>query len=200
MSITVFAAPEALNVPKMSPDAYLEMERKGVRELNGKYELFNQALRFMSDESEVHITIAGNIPAILNHHIWQNNFQFHVFQSEMSIISKSNYFYPDVVFVKEKTIYIDKQKDVLVNPTILFEVLSDSTESFDRGDKFESYKQIESLKEYILVDQYERHIEHFYKNNEGEWITGKVYKSGELPLKSIPYSLPLKQIYHGMVF
>ena len=86
----------------------------------------------------------------------------------------------------------------MLNPTILFEVLSDGTEKFDRGDKFESYKKIESLKEYVLVSQYERKLEHFYKNKQGHWINGKTTTTGELSLLSIPLSLPLLQIYHNM--
>jgi Uma2 family endonuclease len=203
MSATLFAAPEALNGHKMTSEAYLARERQGIREFEGKYELFNQTLLFMAGASEAHNDIAGNISAIFKFYIWQNDLKSRVFQSDMKVVSfldYKDYFYPDIVFIEGKTIYDDDQKDVLINPTILFEVLSDSTGNFDRGDKFESYKQIESLKEYILVSQYERRVEHFYKNAKGEWITGKVYKQGALPLLSIPYGLPLKQIYHGMSF
>lgn len=203
MSTTLFAAPEALNGHKMDAKTYLERERAGIREFEGKYELFNQTLIFMAGASEAHNNIAGNILTILNNYIWLHEVNYHAFQSDMRVVSfldYKDYFYPDVVFINEKTRYDSKQKDVLINPTILFEVMSDSTGNFDRTDKFESYKQIESLKEYILVSQYERRVEHFYKNETGEWITGKVYKNGELPLKSISYSLPLKRIYHGIAF
>ena len=200
MSKTVFTEPNARNFQKMTPENYLKMERKGVRESDGKYELLNQTLLYVANVSEHHICIAGNILTILKNVIWQNDLKSHVFQSEMRVGSTSNFFYPDVVFVKEKTIYTDEKKDVLINPTLLIEVLSDETESFDRTDKFESYKQIESLQEYILVSQYERYVEHRYRNSDGEWIKIKVYKNGVLPLLSIPYSLPLKQIYDGMPF
>ncbi len=203
MSTTLFAAPEALNGHKMDAKTYLERERAGIREFEGKYELFNQTLIFMAGASEAHNKIAGHILTILNNYIWQNDLNATASQSDMKVVSfldYKDYLYPDVVFIKGNTRYDDDQKDVLVNPTILFEVLSDSTEEFDRTDKFQSYKQIKSLKEYILVSQYDRSVEHFYKDETGEWITGKVYTNGELPLKSIPYSLPLKRIYHGMAF
>lgn len=203
MSTTLFAAPEALNGHKMTPETYLKRERKGIREFEGKYELFNQTLIFMAGASEAHNDIAGNISAIFKFHIWQNEQPYRVFQSDMKVVSfldYKDYFYPDVVFIAGKTRYDNNEKDVLVNPTILFEVLSDSTENFDRTDKFESYKKIESLKEYILVSQYERCVEHFYKNAQGEWVKGKIYKNGELPLISIPLKLRLKQIYHNMSF
>lgn len=204
MTTTIsYAAPEALHGHKMDAKTYLERERTGIREFERKYELFNQTLIFMAAASEAHNDIAANIVAILKMYIWQNDVPYRVFQSDMKVVSfldYKDYFYPDVVFINEKTRYNDKQKDVLVNPTILFEVMSDSTGEFDRTGKFESYKQIKSLQEYILVSQYERCVEHFYKNDVGEWITGKVYITGELPLKSMPYSLPLKRMYHGMAF
>jgi Uma2 family endonuclease len=203
MSATVFAAPEALNGHKMTPEAYLAREREGIREFEGKYELFNQTLLFMAGASEAHNKIAGHILTILNNHIWQNDLDASASQSDMRVVSfleYKNYFYPDIVFVDGKNKFDDNKKDVLINPTLLIEVLSDETESFDRTDKFESYKKIASLKEYILVSQYQRRLEHFYRNSQGEWVTGKIYKSGELPLKSIPYSLPLKFIYHRMSF
>jgi Uma2 family endonuclease len=200
---TSYAVPEARHGHKMDAKTYLERERTGVREFEGKYELFNQRLIFMAGASEAHNDIATNIAAIFKMYIWQNDDPYRVFQSDMKVVSfldYKDYFYPDVVFINEKTHYSDQQKDVLVNPTVLFEVMSDSTGDFDRTDKFESYKQIESLQEYILVSQYERCVEHFYKNDVGKWITGKVYTTGDLLLKSIPYSLPLKRIYHGMAF
>jgi Uma2 family endonuclease len=203
MSATVLAAPEALNGHKMTPEAYLARERAGIREFEGKYELFNQTLLFMASASEAHNDIAGNIFAIFKMYIWQNEKPYRVFQSDMRVVSfldYKDYFYPDVVFVTEKTRYDDDQKDVLINPTVIFEVLSDSTRNFDKTDKFESYKQIESLQEYIMVSQYERHIEHFFRNSNGEWTKAKVYKNGVLPLISVPYGLSLKQIYDGMPF
>lgn len=203
MSTTLLAAPEALHGHKMDAKTYLERERAGIREFEGKYELFNQTLIFMAGASEAHNDIASNIVGIFKMLIWQNEDPYRVFQSDMKVVSLldyKDYFYPDVVFINEKRRYDSRQKDVLVNPTILFEVMSDSTGDFDRTDKFESYKQIQSLKEYILVSQYERRVEHFYKNEMGKWITGKVYTSGELPLKSIAYNLPLKRIYHDMAF
>lgn len=197
------APPNAQNHNKMTPKAYLEMERKGIREFDGKYELFNQTLIFMAGASEAHNKIAGHILTILNNLIWQHDLDASASQSDMRVVSfvkHKNYFYPDIVFVNGQNKFDDRRKDVLVNPTLLVEVLSDETEGFDRNGKYESYKKIESLKEYILVSQYERHVEHFYKNDVGEWITGEVMSSGELSLRSIPFSLPLNRVYYKMPF
>jgi Uma2 family endonuclease len=203
MTSTLSAKHDALNGVKMTADAYLKRERKSIREFEGKYELFNQTLKFKAGASEAHNDITGNLSALLKFYIWQNNMLSRVFQSDMKVtrfLDYKDFFYPDVVFIEGKTDYADEQKDVLVNPTVIFEVLSDGTMRFDRSEKFESYKKIESLKEYVLVHQYERKVEHFYKNEQGLWVTGKVVKTGELSLFSIPLNLPLLQIYHALPF
>ena len=194
----MLTSPEILDGQTMTTERYLDMERDGIREFQGKYELFNQKIKFMAGASQAHNTIAGNILTLLKMFIWQQNLSMYVNQSDMKVVSfleNKNFFYPDIVFADGELVYDDYKKDVLSNPTLLIEVLSDETESFDRGDKFRSYRQIESLNEYLLVSQYETRIEQFYKNNNGEWIVGTVFTEGVFPLKSIPFSLPLEQAY-----
>jgi Uma2 family endonuclease len=202
MSRTMLASPEILNGQIMTADSYLSMEREGIREFQGKYELFNQKIRFMAGASQAHNTIAGNILTLLKMFIWQQNLSAYVNQSDMKVISflrHKNYFYPDIVFAEGELIYDDIKKDVLINPTLLIEVLSDETESFDRAEKFRSYRQVESLNEYLLVSQYEKKIEQFYKNQDGDWVVGAVFTEGVLPLQSVPYSLQLEQVYRQVV-
>ena len=196
--MTMLTSPEVLNGQWMTADSYLDMERNGIREFQGKYELFNQKIRFMAGASQAHNTIAGNILTLLKMFIWQQNAMAYVNQSDMKIISfldYKNFFYPDIVFAEGELLYDNHRKDVLTNPTLLIEVLSDETESFDRNDKFDSYQQIESLREYLLVSQYEKRIEQFYKNNNGEWVVGAVFTEGVLPLVSVSFSLQLDQVY-----
>ena len=201
MSSTFTISPTQLHGQKMTAKDYLAMERANIREKNGKYELFNKTLRFMAGASEAHNTIATNLVTILNMFLWQQERNTHVYQSDMKVVSfltYKNYLYPDIVVVDETPVYHDIKKDVLINPTLIIEVLSDETEAFDRGDKFVSYRQIESLREYILVSQYERRIEHFYKSAEGIWQVGNVIKSGELPLLTLPLSLPVNRVYRQL--
>ncbi len=203
ITATTPAIPDALDGQFMTPEAYLEMERRGIREFHGKYELFNQTLRFMSGATTSHNDISAHITALFQWFIWQSDLKAHIAQSDMKVVSfltYKNYFYPDNVFTMAERVYHDIKKDVLVNPTIIVEVLSDDTESFDRGDKFQSYRQIESLQEYILVSQYRRRIEHFYKNNAGLWVVGKVVESGGLSLKSIDFQLVIDKVYHDLPF
>ena len=203
MTSMLIASSENLHGQKMTAKEYLAMERANIREKHGKYELFNRNLRFMAGASEAHNTIATNLVTILNMFLWQQERNTHVYQSDMKVISflnYKNYLYPDIVVVDEAPVYHDTKKDVLVNPTLIIEVLSDETEAFDRGDKFLSYRQIESLCEYIIVSQYERRVEHFHKSTEGVWQVGNVINSGELPLITFPLSLPLHRIYRQLAF
>jgi Uma2 family endonuclease len=78
---------------------------------------------------------------------------------------------------------------------VIVEVLSDSTEGFDRGDKFKSYRNIPSLKEYLLVSQNENCIEQFYKDENGRWQFGEIVTSGSLTLRSINIEITIDDIY-----
>lgn len=203
MTATIPATPDALDGQFMTPEVYLEMERHGIREVHGKYELFNQILRFMAGASTAHNDISAHITALFQWFIWQNDLKAHIAQSDMKVVSfltYKNYFYPDNVFTIGERVYHDTKKDVLINPTLIVEVLSDDTESFDRGDKFLSYRQIEHLQEYILVSQYRRRIEHFYKNETGQWVVGAVVESGALSLKSVDFQLVVDQVYRQLPF
>src|SRR5207249_413384 len=86
------------------------------------------------------------------------------------ISGTTRYTYPDVVALCEPARFADDKKDTLTNPNLIVEVLSASTEAYDRGEKFESYRGIESLAEYVLVSQDKPHIEQFRRQESGEWI------------------------------
>lgn len=115
---------------------------------------------------------------------------------------KKHHTYPDVAVVCGEPEFTDSQKrNTLLNPVLIVEVLSPSTQSFDRGDKFVSYRKIKSLKHYILVSQYAVHIEHFYKNDRGQWVLEeKADLADALQLKALDCELPLKAVYRRIDF
>lgn len=91
--------------------------------------------------------------------------------------------------------------DLLLNPTLLYEVLSPSTEAYDRGDKFTHYKSIPSLREYLLVAQHRPHITHFVRNDEGGWNYSEVNGlDGSLYLPSVKITLKLSDVYQDVEF
>jgi Uma2 family endonuclease len=104
--------------------------------------------------------------------------------------------YPDVVVVCGKPEFHDSERDTLLNPIAIVEVLSRSTEGFDRGGKFHNYSTIPSLREYLLVSQRQMRVDHFFRQPSGQWILTS-YSKPEEPVQfpSLEVSIPLADIY-----
>ncbi len=192
----------ALEIP-LTADEYLEKERKSLREQGGKHEFFNQQLIEMAGGSIPHSGIESNLSYVFqsqarihktNHLVLSSNTKV------LSFLKHKNYLYPDLVVVEGRPFHTDENNDIVINPSILVEVLSDSIELFDRGEKFRSYRQINSLKEYILIAQDEFRIEHFFKDNNGHWQIGEVITEDSLILKSSPIELTIADVYFNVVF
>ncbi|CAK8712943.1 MAG: putative restriction endonuclease [Candidatus Electronema aureum] len=125
-------------------------------------------------------------------------FDGEVFASDMKVKIKSaeKYTHPDVVVVCRKEEYADDKKDVLLNPVIIVEILSDGTEAYDRGDKFSHYQLIPSLAEYILVCQYACKIERLTRQADSTWVYAAFHRMEDvLALASIQCELPLAEVY-----
>ena len=182
----------------MRAEEYLARERATLREEGGKYEFFNGKLIEMAGGTHAHNKIIHNCAYILESQIRQNKTEHDVTTSETKVVSFltfKNYFYPDVIIVNGNPIYADDFKDIVANPQIIVEVLSESTESFDRGDKFRSYRNIQSLKEYILISSERCCIEQFYKDDSDRWQFGEVVFEGTLTLNVTPFTLDIEEIY-----
>ena len=183
---------------RMTAQEYLMRERATLREDGGKHEFFNGKLIEMAGASYNHNRIAKNAVLSLEKQFEQHNTNHETTLSDTkvpSFLKGKNFFYPDVVIVDGKPIYVDEFEDIIANPQILIEVLSESTESFDRGDKFQSYKNIKYLQEYILISSDKRCIEQFYRDENGHWQTGQVINKGVLTLKIMSFQLSIEDIY-----
>ena len=188
---------------RMTAEDYLMRERATLREDGGKHEFFNGKLIEMAGASYNHNRIAKNAALSLEKQFEQYNTNHEATLSDTkvpSFLKGKNFFYPDVVIVDGKPVYVDEFEDIVANPQILIEVLSESTESFDRGDKFQSYKSIKYLQEYILISSDKRCIEQFYRDENGHWQTGKVISEGILALKIMPFQLAIEDIYRKVDF
>lgn len=96
---------------------------------------------------------------------------------------------------------VKKRRDVISNPTLIIEVLSDSTEKYDRGGKFERYKTLATLREYVLVSQSEVKVERFVRQPDHTWVgTEFTDAAGSLPFTSVPADIPLAAIYRHVEF
>jgi Uma2 family endonuclease len=110
--------------------------------------------------------------------------------------NSQKFFYPDVSVVCGEAQFADGERDVILNPIVVVEVLSDSTEAFDRGKKFSSYQQIESLREYLLVSQSEFVVEHFLRQEAGWFYTKAAELDASLALPALDCRLALSDLYN----
>ncbi|CAN5467835.1 Uma2 family endonuclease [soil metagenome] len=124
------------------------------------------------------------------------------FASDMRVkAKKGNYYYPDIVVVCGERKYEDNKKDVLLNPKVIIEVLSKSTKLKDRNEKFDSYTALDSVTDYILINQDEMRLEHFIKINKKEWKARFLNeKTDNLNLESINCEITLDEIYREVKF
>ena len=188
---------------QLTEEEYLALERKSLREKAGKYEFFNRKRIFMAGGTHPHNKTVYNVGFLLGLKSMQTKLNLDITSSETKVVSfldYKNYLYPDVVVVEGKPYFEDEHQDIVVNPILLVEVLSDSTEAFDRGEKFMSYRQIKSLREYILISSKKRTIEQYFCDEKGQWQIGAVVTTGSLPLQSIPVSLDIEEVYLNVVF
>ena len=181
-------------VSNLSEEQYLAIER--VAEF--KSEFLDGVMYAMSGGSMRHSALARNILAKLDVRLQPGECQ--TFGADLRVrVSSRMYAYPDVSVVCGKPQLADEQKDVLLNPIMISEVLSPSTELYDRGLKFQLYRSIPSLREYILVDQNKVQIEHYIRQDSSAWtLRDHQGLEQELKLDSIGVALPLRLIYAGV--
>ncbi len=149
----------------MTPEAYLKFERAS----ETKHEYFGGEVFAMSGASSNHSTISGNAFAAL--HLQLRSQSCRVYQNDMRVRTPSMlYTYPDISVVCGEPRFDDKAFDTLINPTLIIEVLSPSTERYDRGRKFQHYRTIETLQEYVLIAQDNPRIERYLRQPNDEWL------------------------------
>ena len=203
MTTAIAVIPTIQPKQKMSPEEYLRLERKTLREKGGKYEFFNQNRILMAGGTNPHNTAISNTGSSLLVQLRQAKIKSNLTISDTkvtSFLSHKNYFYPDIVVVEGKPYCEDDFNDIVMNPTLIIEVLSASTEAFDRGDKFKSYRQIKSLKEYILIDSKKKSVEQFYKDDNGGWHLGSEITEGSMTLYAFPIELSVDDVYFDVEF
>ncbi|HEX8734768.1 MAG TPA: Uma2 family endonuclease [Pyrinomonadaceae bacterium] len=174
----------------LSEDAYLALEKKS----KIKHEYMDGEIFSMAGATRRHNLVTNNISTELNLQLRETDCE--VYASDFRVkIRPGHNVYPDVAVACDE-ILTEANDTTLLNPTVVFEVLSKSTEKRDRGDKAEDYYRLESLKDYILVSQSRIRVEHFSRQKNNEW-TLKIYEDLEevLELKSINCKIPLKLIY-----
>lgn len=178
-----------------SPTEYLALERKAER----KSEYLSGEIFAMSGASEGHNLIAGNVFAALHAQLRGRPCRVYVSDMRVKVSPTGLYTYPDVVALCGKPVFDDEQKDTLLNPTVIIEVLSPSTEAYDRGDKFAHYRRLESLAEYVLISQEKFRVELYVRQPDNQWLlseAGDLQDTVRLP--SVACELVLAEVYENV--
>ena len=189
-------------------EAYLAFER----EAEERHEYLDGVIYTMVSESPEHADISANLIYMLASQLrekpWRVRFNSTKVFSGSPLLAqlrksrKGLFSYPDIVVICEEPRYLDHHRDVLMNPQVLIEALSDSTEAFDRGAKFIRYrKALPSLTDYILVWQKLPLIEHFIRQADGNWLmVTAIGLDASLGITSLGCSLELSEVYRLVEF
>lgn len=178
--------------PYVTPEEYLAFERKA----ETKNEYVNGEIFAMAGASRKHNLIVANISGELRQQLKGTPCELYPGEMRVKAPAARSYVYPDVVVVCGEPQFEDDNLDTLLNPTLVVEVLSKSTESYNRLAKSAYYRTIESLVEYLLVAQEEYRVEQYVKQEDGRWLLSDVRSlESVIELKSIGCSLALRELY-----
>ncbi|MBF0242932.1 MAG: Uma2 family endonuclease [Desulfamplus sp.] len=182
---------------RMTPEDYLEFEKNS--EL--KHEYFDGEIFAMVGARKNHNRVSSNTSRILGNQLLNRPCDVFISDMRVKIPEIEKYTYPDIVVACDKVEFIEEELDSLLNPVVIIEILSDTTESYDRGLKFTHYRLIESLQEYILISQYHCQVEKFKRDKEGTWVYSSVEDmKASVKIDSINCELALSEIYYRVEF
>jgi Uma2 family endonuclease len=180
-----------------TPDEYLELEVNSAE----RHEYIDGEIILMTGGMPNHNTISGNFYATLNFALKRQPYRVFITDQRLWIPRQRIYTYPDVMLIQGDLQLQEGRKDTVINPLMIAEVLSDSTEAYDRSGKFAAYRTIPSLQEYVLIDQYSLHVEQYYKTEPRKWIFSE-YDGAEaiLSLNSVAFEISLADLYDKVDF
>jgi Uma2 family endonuclease len=187
----------ALPKTKMSVEEYLAMERDSQE----KHEYLDGEIYLMSGGTGNHSFIAANTVASLHAVLRKSPCMVGTSDLRVQVNGTGLYTYPDISVVCDPPLWTDNRHDTLLNPVLLIEVLSPSTESYDRGRKFQHYRALESLQEYVLIAQDQARIERYLRQPDGQWLYADATgMDASIELASIGCTLALADVYDKINF
>jgi Uma2 family endonuclease len=176
-----------------TPEEYLEFEVNS----ENRHEFINGEIVLMTGGTPNHNQIALNLSGALNFALKRQPYRVFVTDQRLWIPRKRIYTYPGVMVVQGELQFQEGRRDTITNPLIIAEVLSESTRSYDKDAKFAAYRTIPSFQEYLLIDQYTMHIEHYFKTERKRWIFYEYDDADEiLSLNSFSFQITLADIYN----
>lgn len=174
-----------------SPTEYLELEE--VAAFRNEYH--DGEIAPMTGGTAEHNQIAINIVTYLRSLLKGKDYRLYVNDMRLWIPRYREYTYPDVMLIDGKPVFEGDNRTTVVNPSVIIEVLSNSTKNYDKGEKFDYYRSIPEFKEYILVEQYQPYVAQYKKTNEGWLLTEYESLDSVLTMYAIALQIPLSEIY-----
>ncbi len=182
---------------RMNLEEYLEFDYNA----EGRYEYFDGEVVEMSGGSPEHSLLGNRIGFLLQRELLQKNCSVYNSEVQIKVPTMLPYRYADVSALCGQPIYEDLvNQRLLINPTLIVEVLSPSTALFDRGEKFAEYKSIESFREYLLIAQDKKFVTLYTKHNEKFWFQSEYFAGETLKLESLDCELSVDETYQGIDF
>ncbi|OCR00204.1 hypothetical protein BCD67_21260 [Oscillatoriales cyanobacterium USR001] len=180
-----------------SPEEYLALEEVA----DYKSEYIDGEIYPMTGGSTNHNKIAGNFYAELNISFKKLDYEVYMGDVRLWIPKRRIYTYPDVMVVVGEPEYYNNRTDTITNPKVIVEVLSKSTQGYDKSEKFDYYRSIPTVEEYILIHQNKVYVEQFYKTGKKRWSFGEYDAEDEaIALNSVPFQISLTDVYNKVKF
>jgi Uma2 family endonuclease len=181
----------------LSVEDYFRIEETALR----KSEYLNGEMTEMPGVSREHSLIVTNLVTTLATQLFDRPYEVYSSELRLKVSATGLYTYPDVIVSAAEPAFEDRGAHTFLNPILLVEVVSKSTESNDRGRKFLHYQKIPSLEEYVLVSQYEFRVEQYVHQADGKWLYSKTTDpNGHVVFESIACRVPMEGLYHRVNF
>jgi Uma2 family endonuclease len=180
----------------LTPDQYLALEV----ESDTRHEYRHGDIVPMTGGTPEHNKIISALNALLWFALREKPYSLFIADQRLWIPGVEFYTYPDGMVIVDPVALKPGRSDTVTNPLLLVEVLSDSTEKYDRGDKFEAYRTLPSLQEYLLIDQHRPHLEQYVRQSDRQWLF--IEHGGleaQVALASVPVTLSLRDLYQGVI-
>lgn len=182
---------------RLTPEQYLEIERAA----EFRSEFYAGHMYAMSGGSYRHAQIIGGLVGELRNALKQRPCSVVPIDLRLRVSPGGLYTYPDAIVICGEPKFADDQKDTMLNPTLIAEVLSPSTEAYDRGFKAAQYRTLVSLQEYVLVSQTEPRVEVFHRQSDGHWLLSEAIGIDAVcRFESLDCSIPLADVYDKVIF
>ncbi|MBE9213281.1 Uma2 family endonuclease [Plectonema cf. radiosum LEGE 06105] len=180
-----------------TPEEYLELEEQA--EFKSEYR--DGEIIPMTGGTTNHNQIALNLAASLKIATKKQNCRIYIADVRLWIPKYRQHTYPDVMLIEGQPVYTGNNTTTVMNPSLIAEVLSKSTQNYDQGNKFLYYRSIPEFKEYILIDQYQYHVMHYVKTANGKWLFDEIEgESALFSLETVDFQLTLSDLYEQVDF